>query len=556
MRLGGAIASDMRMYDAFPENISASRGILFPVFIALAGKASSPTVANIARAQALLNAFSILLIYWAGTRLHSRACGLISALLFAVDPAQIRQVSFPMIESFYSFMVLSAACSVLWLLEKPSASRAVLCGLITGAGLLCRSALLFFPPVLALSLAAFKIKDARRLASLVILSAYLPLAPWALRNYFHFGALIPGELYTATGIMYTGAKNIDRGLSGNEINTLAEAEISGLNELSPRARDLALRGKIFHIATARPMAFFRGAARRLRLYIGLLSEQAGIPCVLLALSAVFLRPIDRSARFLGILAAYFLGIHSFMSVSARYLYPLAAVVFLLASAGLVKLRQNLLFISGRAEKTFRSAPAAGGVFYGAASFILFLCCCSYYVMALEVSGARPRSAVHFQESFFPVFSKALLRLSSDPGRSAADFTRLLDSGYAVSASLRSKLFSARGVAELAGGGLAPARADLRRAISISPGLYEAYLSLAYAEHKNGFPAGPDNIFMAGLTQAAATIDRGGEFTCEEAGLLRLMMSPERKKLFPELVKKLNFDYSDCRARPAAAAWKT
>ena len=263
LRLARALAADLRLYDLFPEHISAARGVLFPAFLALAGKITAFTSSGAAAAQALLNSFCVLLMYWAGAKLHSRGAGLAAALLFALDPVQIRQVSVPMIESFYSFMLLAAAGAMLWLLEKPSPARAAACGLAIGAGLLCRSALLFFPPLLALFMLLLKLKDARRLAALLLLAAYLPLLPWVLRNYHHFGALVPGEQHTATGILYTGAKGADYGLSGSDIDALASAEIPGLAALSPAGRDRALKAGALRELRARPLGFLRGAARRL-----------------------------------------------------------------------------------------------------------------------------------------------------------------------------------------------------------------------------------------------------------------------------------------------------
>jgi len=552
LRMARALASGLRFYDLFPEHISAARGVLFPAFLALAGKITSVTASGAAAAQALLNSFCVLLMYWAGAKLHSRYAGLAAALLFALDPVQIRQVSVPMIESFYTFALLAAAGSMLWLLEKPSPTRAAACGLTLGAGLLCRSALLFLPPLLALALLLLKLKDARRLAALLLLSAYLPLLPWVLRNYHHFGELVAGERHTATGIFYTAAKGADYGLSGSDIDALAAAEIPGLASLSPAGRNRALKTGALLELRARPLDFLRGTARRLRLYLGILAGLAGIPCLLLALGALLRRPVNRGAWALAGLAAYFLGVHSFMSVSARYLYPLMPVVLLLAAAGLAELYGRALALAGAPARP-EARPVSDGVFYFAAAFLCCLAAGSALALAREAGGARARAALEFEENFFPAFSGALPGPSADPRSSVSRYTALLESGLVTSAPLRAKVLSARGVASLLAGDGAGAAADLSLAVSSDPGLYEAYLSLAAAERAGGRSRKAEKVFDAALAHAQAAAAAGGEFTCEEAAQLKLMLAGTGSRKFPGLARELVSDYAGCGSTPGSPA---
>ncbi|HNW44193.1 MAG TPA: hypothetical protein PKI19_06790 [Elusimicrobiales bacterium] len=521
LRPGAAIASGLRMYDGYPENISAARGPLFPVFLAAAGKLTSFKVADIAHAQGLLNAFCALLLFWAGAKLHSRLCGLLAAFLFAIDPVQIRLTSTPLIESFYTFILLSAAAALVYLAEKVSPRRAAVCALILGTGLLCRSALLFMPPLAALALAVLKPRAWRRSAAVILVAPYFFLLPWAARNYHHFGAPVLFEQYTSTGIMYTAAKGLDGGMTGNTIDALAAADIKGIARLSPALKDRALKEEIRRLILARPFAFLRGAARRALNYAATLRDFAGWPSLVLALAAITWNRKKTGFIFLTVLGVYFIAVHSLMSVSAHYLYPLLPLVSLFTAAGLATLYEKAEIANKQPPAA--AAPGISNAFFYAAAALMGLLCAGYLaVMAVEVSTVPAGRTARFQEGLMPGLNAALAEIPGRPRAAAERCTALLASGLAASEALTAKILNDRGVAYTLAGDAPKARADFARAIAAAPLLYSSYLSLAGLELRAGSRARAAAALDQGLKAAAGAEASGAEFSCEDAAVLKLM----------------------------------
>ena len=79
----------------------------------------------------------------------------------------------------------------------------LIAGLLMGLGALVRPAILFFPPVAAVTLLVFDFRNWRRWAhtGIFLLAFVMALSPWLVRNYLHYGQIyVTGQ--SSNGLVY------------------------------------------------------------------------------------------------------------------------------------------------------------------------------------------------------------------------------------------------------------------------------------------------------------------------------------------------------------------
>lgn len=298
---------------------------------------------------------SLLRGYWAGL-LSLAGAGLAEA---ASGPAYDAE------QAFYSVLLLLALALLLMKRREDNYRNNALAGLAVGASLLARTPLFLFPPVLVLCdlfYGGARPGVLARRALLFAAAAYVLLLPWGRLNRAVTGQFSLFESGRAAANVITSAKGAVFTMEGDSARLAGLAGAGG-----------ALPYYFRELARA-PGAFLLTALKRL-FQIFLFSPLLfGAFLAALALS----REPDRLRLFC--LPAYFLLIHSVLSVEARYFYPM---LFLLPP----------LIAGSAVPPRFKPGPGAAGAAGRLTVSILafFLCAVlfvEFLVLAYPARAAR------------------------------------------------------------------------------------------------------------------------------------------------------------------------
>ncbi len=146
----------------------------------------------------LLSTVSVLLVFAVGRRIAGIRAGLVAALVLALFPNIVFQVSTVQLETTFIFLVLVAMVVVLehdWSTGPPSRGRLLAFGAALGAAVLVRP----FALVLVVGVAA-AVASGRAGWRSVVGAVAVPVAvvalislPWTIRNHVQMGAFIPSS---------------------------------------------------------------------------------------------------------------------------------------------------------------------------------------------------------------------------------------------------------------------------------------------------------------------------------------------------------------------------
>ena len=313
---------------------SAHRGLLYPSFIAVSSGLTRNGPGSVRLSLFLLNMACVVLAWRLGAAVHSPAAGALSGLLFALAPGQIGASSSLYIESFYTFCLACAALAAVFWARDPSGRRSALLGLSLGVGLTCRSVFFALPPLLAawalLRLPGFR----KRSAVLLIAASYLPLIPWAARNYRQFREFIPFERHGATMVLYTASLGMDLGPTEDEAFRLFREQLRAEGRPSPAGPDsdgiLLAAGR--NIA-AKPLQFAARTLLRGLRFAGMIVAQLHWIVLVPLILGLFAVKGNQSLEALWVVLLYFTAVYSPMSLASRYAVPVVPVLCVLAAAG-------------------------------------------------------------------------------------------------------------------------------------------------------------------------------------------------------------------------------
>jgi len=228
------------------------------------------------------------------------------------------------LEPFFAIFVTLAAAAAAWRANRPTPARSAFVGAAVGASLLCRSSLVFFPPWLAAWdwLAAGRPPLKRwwpHLAGLCLVP-YLFLLPWIGMNWTIQRRFIPLESESRDSNVAMGAAGLVTGLYGEWREALDQPPpADGSTSVVLWAAGRVLR---------HPLRYARACLERLAFAAGRHPGLYAAAFLALALS-LGLPPFRAVAAF----AAYFLGIHSLMTVIPIYFIPLLPALVAAAAAG-------------------------------------------------------------------------------------------------------------------------------------------------------------------------------------------------------------------------------
>jgi len=191
---------------------------LYPLYLLAVRQLLGPAPRSAALVQVLLEGATTLLTAWLGTQVAGPRAGRIAALLYALNPAQIRFASDLLTETLLALLLLAAVCALVRYLKQASASpeRArlsgrtwlVLSAVMVALAILCKPNVQFLPLLWIVPLAlhtggaqsSLRAAEAhehalarsrwrRALTDAVLLLAVVAvlLAPWYVRNHLTFG---------------------------------------------------------------------------------------------------------------------------------------------------------------------------------------------------------------------------------------------------------------------------------------------------------------------------------------------------------------------------------
>ena len=138
--------------------------------------------------QAVVQATTVVLVFYIAKRLFNRPVGIISALILAMFPDYIYGVTVVHQLTITTFCVAVLVLSLLRLRSDLLAKWAIISGVVLGATALIFPAVLFYSPFVAvwILLETTKKDDwtfGIRIVSLMTLTAFVVVLPWVVRNY-------------------------------------------------------------------------------------------------------------------------------------------------------------------------------------------------------------------------------------------------------------------------------------------------------------------------------------------------------------------------------------
>jgi 4-amino-4-deoxy-L-arabinose transferase-like glycosyltransferase len=246
-----------------------SRAPGYPAFLALVGGGRAGTEAvpaSVKIAQSFVGAAGIIMVALLARRMGGARAGVAAAWLAAIYPPLVWISAYAFSEALFWPIGLLAAWSFSRALDRGSsrtASRLFLAGVIAGAGVLVRPAMLFFL-VLA---AAWLLWRRRAVGSIAALAcgAMLVVLPWTARNYveFHHVVLVAAE----GGVTFwTGNHPLARGEGDFAANPSLRTASEAFRAAHPAATEEALESIYYrdalHWIATHPVAWLDLEARK------------------------------------------------------------------------------------------------------------------------------------------------------------------------------------------------------------------------------------------------------------------------------------------------------
>jgi 4-amino-4-deoxy-L-arabinose transferase-like glycosyltransferase len=152
-------------------------------------------------AQCILSAMACVVIYGIFRRaLPNETAAWLAGLACALYPMQVWYTPRLWTETFLTLVVALFSLALVYLLQKPGAGAALLCGLLAGVAALSKGiALVFFPLALLILVIYFR-KTSLRWAVLFSGAALLLILPWTWRNWQITGYFLP--IHTDSGVNF------------------------------------------------------------------------------------------------------------------------------------------------------------------------------------------------------------------------------------------------------------------------------------------------------------------------------------------------------------------
>lgn len=350
-----------------PYDPTARRGPTYPFFLAAIYLFFGQNYLAVCVIQAILNAFTCLIIYLLGRKaFDNKRIGLVAALGAALYPCFWEFTRQLVTETLFTFLL--ALILLLWIkaIKEKSDRWYPLIGMLIAIGALCRTTLSAFPIFILLGLLLLY-QDKKRAVidgGVVLLITFLVIAPWTARNYLVFHKLIPitsdmGRAFAGAMIPYQERENFRKKVRP-ELEKMMDEEGKSFDEA---AQKIALNEfkkdplRYFKLMPQRFFLFWRPYSYSemfgvkapsweymenksygpLFLKFALLTLNT-LPLLLGVVGLFFIRDKWRTALPFLLIIAYFTVVHTIVhaGTGTRYHAPIMSAVFVLASLGIIK----------------------------------------------------------------------------------------------------------------------------------------------------------------------------------------------------------------------------
>jgi tetratricopeptide (TPR) repeat protein len=443
-----------------------ARGPLFPAFLAtsgvLQGRLSRETSE---RGQLLLWAAMIAAAFGLASRLGSAWGGAFAAAGLFLDPG-VRQGPMSLnVYFFYGFCVLALAVAAEEWSETSDAPRTALVGFTTGLVLICRSALLAWPPLFVLTVLLRRRLAGRRRALIGVfaLGIAAALAPWTARNAVVFRRFIPLEDNTFIPNLMSASLGRETPMEFSETRAIGRERRADFDSLAPDAQAAELKRAIWENIREHPRRYLATSAHR---FTVLWSN-----CwMLIALAGLCLLRPTPSLAALGLLWLSF-NLYALVGVRPFYADSARPLLWVLAAGGLEAL--------ARLKPTGRRWKAPGRVLLGLAGAV-FLAYGAWMADEVRGIGGSQTLALSGLKPDAPSVARIDAALKENP----RNF----------------RYWNARGVLRFLMGRAAPARDDFAEAVRLNPRFASGWLDLGVAQEKLGDADGARKSYDEGLSR--------------------------------------------------------
>jgi 4-amino-4-deoxy-L-arabinose transferase-like glycosyltransferase len=245
----GSLETDAIDYDTIGWNLAQGKGYVnnaseptafrppvYPFFLAGVYYIAGHDLDWVRWIQAFLGAGICVLVCLTARRMFDDGSAKLAGLFCALYPPLIIPTSEILTEILFMFLL---GLTVLWMISKSGSGWRFSAGLVLGMALMTRSIIVFFLPFL---IGWFILARERRAfaSTIAVLGGVLLVAlPWTIRNYSHFGAVVP--LTTHGGItLFNCYVPPPKGFSYNSVE-LAGEEYKQLTDEVSRSRYLSLK---------------------------------------------------------------------------------------------------------------------------------------------------------------------------------------------------------------------------------------------------------------------------------------------------------------------------
>lgn len=273
-----AIQGDSVSYDSIATNLLEGNGYLnsegevpvlppvYPTFLAAVYELSAHSFATVRIAQAIIGAATCGVIYLIGRRVFNPFVGLLAAAIAAAYPWFIYWNRLLSTETLLIFLLSLAILAMVWAVEKPVWRNLALAGFLLGIANLTHSTLTLLPFLFAGWLVVvLGLRTGTRAAAMLLAVFFLTLAPWTLRNYIHYGELIP--IAAHGGVALYVANNpyaIPDQPHYAKLPDVDPADMRGVEGKSFLEKDRILRNKAIDYILEHPRTTMSNAVHRIR----------------------------------------------------------------------------------------------------------------------------------------------------------------------------------------------------------------------------------------------------------------------------------------------------
>jgi 4-amino-4-deoxy-L-arabinose transferase-like glycosyltransferase len=203
---GHGFVAPFKLYFQHVTVATAEHPPLYSVVLAAPALVGLDSADAFRLAGSVFGAGTIALVGLLGRRLAGDRAGLIAAGIAAVYPTLIAADGALMSETLYGMLTAASLLAAYWLIDSPSAGRAVVLGALVALTALTRGeALLLLPLVLIPVIwrsGAWR-RDGLRVAAVALVAFLVVLTPWTARNWIVFNR--PVAIATNSGTAVAGA---------------------------------------------------------------------------------------------------------------------------------------------------------------------------------------------------------------------------------------------------------------------------------------------------------------------------------------------------------------